>query len=196
MYRKAACGLQPAGVTWSRVTDASDRALRSVVAGVGGANNSPLRHTRFDFIAASEIMAILALTDDLDDLRARLSRMVVGTTPDGEPVTVDDLGVAGSLLTLLRHAIMPNLVQTQEGQPALVHAGPFGNIAHGCNSIIADRMALGYADYVVTEAGFGSDLGFEKFMHIKARGSGLVPNVVVLVASARALKFHGGVRPA
>ena len=139
-------------------------------------------------------MAILALTEDLDDLRARLSRMVVGTTPDGEPVTVEDLGVAGSLLTLLRHAIMPNLVQTQEGQPALVHAGPFGNIAHGCNSIIADRMALGYADYVITEAGFGSDLGFEKFMHIKARQSGLVPNVVVLVASARALKFHGGVR--
>ena len=139
-------------------------------------------------------MAVLALTSDLDDLRARLSRMVVGTTPEGEPVTVEALGVAGSLLTLLRHAIMPNLVQTQEGQPALVHAGPFGNIAHGCNSIIADRMALGYADYVITEAGFGSDLGFEKFMHIKARQSGLIPNVVVLVASARALKFHGGVR--
>ncbi len=194
VYRKAACGLQPAGITWSRVTDASDRALRSIVAGVGGANNSPLRQTRFDFIAASEIMAVLALTSDLDDLRARLSRMVVGTTPEGEPVTVEALGVAGSLLTLLRHAILPNLVQTQEGQPALVHAGPFGNIAHGCNSIIADRMAMGYADYVITEAGFGSDLGFEKFMHIKARQSGLIPNVVVLVASARALKFHGGVR--
>ena len=137
-------------------------------------------------------MAILALSADLEDLRERLSRVVVGWTRAGGPVTVESLGFAGSLLTLLRHAIMPNMVQTQEGQPSLIHAGPFGNIAHGCNSIIADRMALGYADFVVTEAGFGSDLGFEKFMHIKARQSGLIPNAVVLVASVRALKWHGG----
>ena len=194
VFRNGASGMDATGIRWSRVTDASDRALRNIVAGVGGSNNSPLRQTRFDFIAASEIMAVLALTADLDDLRERLSRMVVGSNPAGDPVTVESLGVAGSLLALLRHAVMPNLVQTQEGQPALIHAGPFGNIAHGCNSIIADRMALGYADYVITEAGFGSDLGFEKFMHIKARQSGLIPNAVVLVASARALKSHGGVR--
>ena len=194
VYRGAAGDMDATGIRWSRVTDASDRALRNLVAGVGGANNSPLRETRFDFIAASEIMAILALTSDLEDLRERLSRLIVGWTRQGEPVSVDSLGVVGSLLTLLRHAIMPNMVQTQEGQPTLIHAGPFGNIAHGCNSIIADRMALGYADYVVTEAGFGSDLGFEKFMHIKARQSGLIPDAVVLVASARALKWHGGAR--
>ncbi len=192
VFRGAAGGMDATGIRWSRVTDASDRALRDIVTGVGGSNNSPLRETRFDFIAASEIMAILALMSDLDDLRERLSRLVVGWTRAGEPVTVDTLGVAGALLTLLRHAVMPNLVQTQEGQPSLIHAGPFGNIAHGCNSIIADRMALGYADYVVTEAGFGSDLGFEKFMHIKARQSGLIPNAVALVASVRALKWHGG----
>ena len=194
VYRGAAGDMDATGIRWSRVTDASDRALRNTVTGIGGSNNSPLRETRFDFIAASEIMAILALTSDLEDLRERLSRLVVGYTRQGEPVTVESLGVVGSLLSLLRHAIMPNLVQTQEGQPTLIHAGPFGNIAHGCNSIIADRMALGYADYVITEAGFGSDLGFEKFMHIKARQSGLIPNAVVLVASARALKWHGGAR--
>jgi formyltetrahydrofolate synthetase len=138
-------------------------------------------------------MAILALSADLEDLRHRLSRIVVGTTKGGEPVTVEKLGVVGSLLSVLRHAIMPNLVQTLEGQPALIHAGPFGNIAHGCNSIIADRLALGYADYVITEAGFGSDLGFEKFMDIKARQSGLIPSAAVLVASVRALKWHAGV---
>ena len=192
VFRGTAGDMDATGIRWSRVTDASDRALRDIVTGVGGSNNSPLRESRFDFIAASEIMAILALTSDLDDLRERLSRLVVGWTRAGEPVTVDTLGVAGALLTLLRHTVMPNLVQTQEGQPSLIHAGPFGNIAHGCNSIIADHMALGYADYVVTEAGFGSDLGFEKFMHIKARQSGLIPNAVVLVASARALKWHGG----
>ncbi len=194
VYRGTAGDMDATGIRWSRVTDASDRALRNIVTGIGGSNNSPLRETRFDFIAASEIMAILALTSDLEDLRERLSRLVVGYTRQGQPVTVESLGVVGSLLSLLRHAIMPNLVQTQEGQPTLIHAGPFGNIAHGCNSIIADRMALGYADYVITEAGFGSDLGFEKFMHIKARQSGLIPNAVVLVASARALKWHGGAR--
>ncbi len=180
------------GIQWSRVTDASDRALRDIVIGVGGSNNAPLRESRFDIVSASEIMAILALTEGMEDYRQRLSRIVVGRTKAGDPMTVEKLGVTGALLTLLRHTLMPNLVQTLEGQPAFVHAGPFGNIAHGCNSIIADRMSLGYADYVVTEAGFGSDLGFEKFMHIKARQSGLTPRAVVLVASVRALKWHGG----
>ena len=193
VYRGQIPDLDATGILWSRVTDASDRALRDIVSGIGGSNNSPLRETRFDIVSASEIMAILALSSDLDDLRERLSQIVVATTRGGTPVNVASLNIVGSLLSLLRHSIMPNLVQTQEGQPALIHAGPFGNIAHGCNSIIADRMALSYTDYVVTEAGFGSDLGFEKFMHIKARPSGLIPSAVVLVASARALKWHGGV---
>ncbi len=193
VYRGQIPDLDATGIQWSRVTDASDRALRDIVAGIGGSNNSPLRETRFDIVSASEIMAILALSSGLDDLRQRLSQIVVATTRGGASVNVASLNIVGSLLSLLRHSIMPNLVQTQEGQPALIHAGPFGNIAHGCNSIIADRMALSYTDYVVTEAGFGSDLGFEKFMHIKARQSGLLPSAVVLVASARALKWHGGV---
>ncbi|PKB68217.1 MAG: formate--tetrahydrofolate ligase [SAR202 cluster bacterium Io17-Chloro-G4] len=192
VYRNAVPGLEPVGISWARVTDSSDRALRQVVTGLGGDANSPLRETRFDIVSASEIMAILALSADFEDLRNRISRIIVGTTKDGTPVPVDDLGVTGSLMTLLRQAIMPNLVQTREGQPSIIHAGPFGNIAHGCNSIIADRTALAYADYVVTEAGFASDLGFEKFMHIKARQSGLIPNAAVLVASVRALKWHGG----
>jgi len=193
VYRNAIPGLDPAGISWARVTDASDRALRQVVTGLGGDANSPIRETRFDIVSASEIMAILALSSDLDDLRSRISRIIVGTTRDGTPVPVYDLGVTGSLMTLMRQAIMPNLVQTMEGQPSIIHAGPFGNIAHGCNSIIADRTALAYADFVITEAGFASDLGFEKFMHIKARQSGLLPNAAVLVASVRALKWHGGV---
>ena len=192
VYRNAVPGLEPSGISWARVTDASDRALRQVMTGLGGDANSPLRETRFDIVSASEIMAILALSADLEDLRSRISRIIVGTTRDGEPVPVDDLGVTGALMTLLRQAIMPNLVQTMEGQPSIIHTGPFGNIAHGCNSIIADRMALAYADFVVTEAGFASDLGFEKFMDIKARQSGLLPNAAVLVASVRALKWHGG----
>ncbi len=192
VYRKAAPGLDASGISWARVTDASDRALRQVITGIGGDANSPMRETRFDIVSASEIMAILALAEGPEDLRARLSRIVVGVTGDNKPVAVESLGVVGALMTLLREAIMPNLVQTLEGQPSLVHAGPFGNIAHGCNSILADRLALAYSDYVITEAGFGSDLGFEKFMHIKARQSGLLPHAAVLVASVRALKWHGG----
>ena len=192
VYRNNANDMAPEGVTWSRVTDASDRALRQITAGLGGSANSPLRETRFDFITASEIMAILALTADLDDLRARLSRMVVGTNRSGAPVSVGDLGFEGSLMAVMRHTIMPNLVQTMEGQPAIVHAGPFGNIAHGCSSIIADRLSLGYADHIITEAGFGSDLGFEKFMHIKTRQSGLPVSAAVLVSSVRAMRWHGG----
>ena len=192
VFRGQVPGFHPTGIQWSRVTDASDRSLRNIVAGVGGDNNSPLRETRFDIVSASEIMAILALAADPEDLRNRLSRIVVGFTGEGNPVSVDDLGVVGSLMTLLRHTTMPNMVQTLEGQPTLIHAGPFGNIAHGCSSIIGDKVALAYADYVITEAGFGSDLGFEKFMHIKTRQSGLQPNAAVLVASVRALKWHGG----
>ena len=197
VYRGAAPGMEstgmdPAGVQWSRVTDASDRALRQIVTGLGGNANSPLRETRFDIVTASEIMALLALSDGLEDMRTRLSRIVVGVNRSGGPVSVADLGVTGALMTVMRHAIMPNLVQTLEGQPALIHAGPFGNIAHGCNSIVADRVGLAYADFVVTEAGFGADLGFEKFMHIKARQSGLLPDAAVLVASLRALRWHGG----
>ena len=192
VFRGQIPGFQPTGIHWSRVTDASDRSLRSLIAGVGGSNNSPLRETRFDIVSASEIMAILALAADPEDLRQRLSRMVVGFSDSGEPVNVEQLGVVGSLMTLLRHTTMPNMVQTLEGQPSIIHAGPFGNIAHGCSSIIGDKVALAYSDYVITEAGFGSDLGFEKFMHIKTRQSGLQPCEAVLVASVRALKWHGG----
>ena len=192
VYRNQACDMAPEGITWSRVTDASDRALRQITSGLGGNANSPLRETRFDFITASEIMAILALATDLEDLRDRLSRMVVGTNRSGDPVSVDDLGLAGPLMAVMRHTVMPNLVQTMEGMPAIVHSGPFGNIAHGCSSIIADRLALGYADIIITEAGFASDLGFEKFMHIKTRNSGLPIAAAVLVSSVRAMRWHGG----
>ena len=187
-------GLQPVGLTWRRVIDMEDRALRSVVTGIGGPANAPVKETGFDIVAASEIMAVLALANGLEDLRARLGRMVVGFTDSREPVTAQDVGAVGSLMSLVRHAILPNLVQTTEGQPVFVHTGPFGNIAHGCSSVVADHLALGYAEYVLSEAGFGSDLGFEKFMHIKARYNGLEPRAAVLVASVRALKYHGGAR--
>ena len=181
------------GITWRRVVDGEDRALRTIMTGIGGSANAPLRETGFDIVTASEVMAVLALSWDLVDLRQRLSRIVVGTTRDGGTVTATDVNAVGSMLSLLRHAIQPNLVQTTEGQPVLVHTGPFGNIAHGCSSVVADRMGLGYADYVITEAGFGADLGFEKFMHIKARFNGLEPHAAVMVASVRALKSHGGI---
>ena len=188
-------GLRPEGITWRRVMDVEDRAIRSIVTGLGGSNNAPLRETGFDIVTASEIMAILALARDLENLRERLGRIVVGYTDDNRPVTAEEVGAVGSMMALLRYAIQPNLVQTTEGQPVIVHAGPFGNIAHGCSSVVGDRLALGYADYVLSEAGFGADLGFEKFMHIKARFNGLEPSAAVLVASVRAVKYHGGVRP-
>ncbi len=188
-------GFDPSRITWRRVTDVEDRALRTIVTGIGGPTNAPVRETGFDMVTASEIMAILALSDGIEDLRRRLSRIVVGFTGDSKPVTAQDIEAVGSMMALLRHAMQPNLVQTCEGQPALVHTGPFGNIAHGCSSVIADRLAMKYVDYVVTEAGFGADLGFEKFMHIKARDRGLEPSAVVLVSSTRALKVHGGVKP-
>ena len=192
-------GFRPEGITWRRVTDVEDRALRAIMTGIGGSNNAPVRESGFDIVTASEIMAILALSRDLQDLRARLSRIVVGYTnetraADRTPITAEDVGAVGSMMSLLRYAIQPNIVQTTEGQPVIVHAGPFGNIAHGCSSVVGDRLALGYADYVLSEAGFGADLGFEKFMHIKARFNGLEPHAAVIVASVRAVKYHGGVR--
>ncbi len=187
-------GFNPIGVQWRRVTDVEDRALRTIVAGIGGSPNAPMRETGFDIVTASEIMAVLALSSSLEDLRARLATVVVGFTDDGQPVTAADVNAVGSMMSLLRYAIQPNLVQTTEGQPVIVHTGPFGNIAHGCSSVVGDRLALGYADYVLTEAGFGADLGFEKFMHIKARFNDLEPSAAVLVASVKALKSHGGVR--
>ena len=186
-------GFRPERISWRRVTDVEDRALRSIVTGLGGSANAPLRESGFDIVTASEIMAVLALSRDLDNLRERLSRIVVGYTEENAPVTASDVNAVGSLMSLLRHAILPNLVQTTEGQPVIVHAGPFGNIAHGCSSVVGDRLALGYADYVLSEAGFGADLGFEKFMHIKARFNGLEPSAAVLVATVRAVKYHGGV---
>ena len=187
-------GMEPSGITWRRVTDVEDRALRSIATGLGGAANAPVRETGFDIVTASEIMATLALASDLEDLRLRLSKIVVGLTADGAPVTAAQVGAVGSMMSLLRTALLPNLVQTTEGQPVMMHAGPFGNIAHGCSSVVADRLALGYTDYLLTEAGFGADLGFEKFMHIKARSTGLEPSAAVLVATVRALKSHGGVK--
>ena len=173
--------------------DIEDRGLRQIVSGLGGSANAPVREAGFDIVTASEVMAILALSRDLDDLRARLARTVVAFTKDGQPITANDVDAVGSMMSLLRYAIQPNLVQTGERQAATVHTGPFGNIAHGCSSVVADRMMLGYVDYVVTEAGFGADLGFEKYMDIKARFNGLEPSAVVIVATVRALKSHGGV---
>tara|TARA_Y100000996_G_scaffold409657_1_gene390680 strand:- start:3653 stop:5272 length:1620 start_codon:yes stop_codon:yes gene_type:complete len=183
----------PHGITLRRVTDVEERGLRQIVSGLGGKSNGPIRETGFDIVAASEVMAILALSSDLEDLRHRLSNIVVGYKTTGQPVTAGDVGAVGSMLSLLRHAIFPNIVQTTEEQPVFIHAGPFGNIAHGCCSVIADKMALNYADYVLTEAGFGADLGFEKFMHIKARLNDLEPHAAVIVVTTRALKYHGGI---
>ncbi|HSQ78988.1 MAG TPA: formate--tetrahydrofolate ligase [Candidatus Bathyarchaeia archaeon] len=187
--------IDPASITWNRVIDISDRFLRVVRIGLGPEEKGMERETGFDISVASEIMAILALTTGLADMRERLGRIVIGTSKAGEPVTADDLGVAGALTVLMKDAIMPNLMQTVENTPAIVHAGPFANIAHGNSSIIADQIALrlvGQDGYVVTESGFGADCGMEKFMNIKCRASGLAPSCVVMVATVRALKMHGG----
>jgi formate--tetrahydrofolate ligase len=180
-------------ITWQRVVDMNDRALRDITVGLGGPANGFARQDRFDIVVASEVMAILCLAEDLADLRERLGRIVVATSLDGRPVTAAQLQAHGAMAALLTHAVRPNLVQTLENNPALVHGGPFANIAHGCNSVIATRAALKLADIVVTEAGFGADLGAEKFMNIKCRIAGLAPDAAVLVATLRALKFHGGV---
>ncbi|MBI2304682.1 MAG: formate--tetrahydrofolate ligase [Chloroflexi bacterium] len=179
-------------IMWGRVVDVSDRALRQIIVGLGGSANGIPRETRFDISVASEVMAILALTTSLKDLRERLSRVVIGFSKEGNPVTAEDLKCAGAMTVLMKDAIKPNLMQTLEHTPAFVHAGPFANIAHGNSSIVADQIALKLADYTVTESGFGADLGMEKFLNIKCRISGLVPNAVVMVATIRALKMHGG----
>jgi formyltetrahydrofolate synthetase len=187
--------IDPASITWNRVIDVSDRFLRRIQIGLGPEEKGMVRETGYDISVASEIMAILALTTGLADMRERLGRIVIGTNKDGEAVTTEDLGVAGALTVLMKEAIMPNLMQTLENTPAIVHAGPFANIAHGNSSIIADQIALrlvGADGYVITESGFGADCGMEKFMNIKCRYSGLVPNCVVIVATIRALKMHGG----
>jgi formyltetrahydrofolate synthetase len=187
--------LDPTSITWRRVIDINDRYLRGIVIGKGALEKGLMRDTGFDITPASEIMAILALTTDLSDMRQRLGRMVIGANKARELLTANDLGVTGALLALLKDAIMPNLMQTLEGTPAFVHAGPFANIAHGNSSIIADQIALklvGQDGYVITESGFGADMGMEKFFDIKCRCSGLMPNAVVLVATIRALKMHGG----
>ncbi len=179
-------------ITWKRVVDMNDRALREIVVGMGGPGNGFTRQDGFDIVVASEIMAILCLATSLADLKARIARIVVATSLDGKPVTAADLQATGAMTALLRDAIQPNLVQTLEHNPAFIHGGPFANIAHGCNSVMATRSALKLADWVVTEAGFGADLGAEKFLDIKCRKSGLWPSAAVLVASVRALKYQGG----
>jgi formate--tetrahydrofolate ligase len=194
MHHGNALGLDPRRITWPRTLDMNDRALRSLVISLGGINAGPVREDRFVIVPGSEIMAILALANDLTDLEARISRIIVGLTRDRKPVTARDLKAAGAMTLLLKDAILPNLVQTLEGGPALVHCGPFGNIAHGCNSVAATRLALSLGDLVLTEAGFGADLGGEKFFDIKCRFAGLEPEAAVVVATVRALKMHGGVK--
>ena len=192
IYQGNALNIDPRSITWHRCVDMNDRQLRFVTDGLGGKANGVPREDSYDITVASEIMAVLCLADSLTDLKARLSRIIVGYTYKDEPVTAGDLNAAGAMTALLKDAIRPNLVQTLEGTPALVHGGPFANIAHGCNSVIATRMALGLGDYAVTEAGFGADLGAEKFLDIKCRVAGFRPSAVVVVATVRALKMHGG----
>ena len=180
--------IDPFTISWPRVVDISDRALRKIVIGLGGKTNGVPRESSFDIAVASEVMAILALTTDIFDLRARLGRIVIGYNKDKKPVTAEDLQCAGAMTVLMKEAIKPNLLQTLENTPCFVHAGPFANIAHGNSSIIADQIALRLSDYVVTESGFGADCGMEKFMDIKCRYSGLIPSCVVMVTSIRALK--------
>jgi formate--tetrahydrofolate ligase len=187
-------GIDPRRITWPRTMDMNDRALRSIVISLGGINAGPVREDRFVIVPGSEIMAILALATDLPDLEARIRRIIVGFTRDRKPVTAGELKAAGAMTLLLKDALLPNLVQTLEGGPAIVHCGPFGNIAHGCNSIAATRLALGLGDLVLTEAGFGADLGAEKFFDIKCRFGGLNPEAAIVVATIRALKMHGGVK--
>ncbi|HXY67897.1 MAG TPA: formate--tetrahydrofolate ligase [Gemmatimonadales bacterium] len=192
MRRLFRLDIDPASITWQRVLDVNDRFLRRVQVGLGDAEKGNERTTGFDISVASEVMAILALTTGLEDMRERFGRVVIGTSRAGEPVTCEDLGVAGAMAVLMKDAIQPNLLQTLEGTPAFVHAGPFANIAHGNSSIVADQIALKLAEYTVTESGFGADIGMEKFLDIKCRYSGLVPNAIVIVATVRALKMHGG----
>ncbi len=193
IYWGNALGIDARKVAWRRAVDMNDRALREIVVSLGGAANGFPREGGYDITVASEVMAILCLATDLKDLQARFARIVIGETRRGDPITAADLKADGAMTVLMKEALQPNLAQTLEGTPAFVHGGPFANIAHGCNSAIATRTALGLGDYVVTEAGFGADLGAEKFLDIKCRSAGLKPDAIVVVATARALKFHGGV---
>jgi formate--tetrahydrofolate ligase len=193
MHWENELNIDPRRVTWRRVLDMNDRTLRSITSGIGGYHNGVVREAGFDITVASEVMAIFCLASDLKDLENRLANIVLGYTRKNEPVTVRQLGAHGAMTALLRDAFQPNLVQTIENNPALMHGGPFANIAHGCNSVIATRTALKLSDYVVTEAGFGADLGAEKFFNIKCRKAGFKPDAVVLVATIKALKMHGGV---
>ncbi len=194
LHQGNALGIDPRRITWPRTMDMNDRALRSLVISLGGINAGPVREERFVIVPGSEIMAILALATDLADLEVRLGRIIVGLTRDRKPVTAAELKASGAMTLLLKDAILPNLVQTLEGGPALVHCGPFGNIAHGCNSIVATKLGLSLGELVLTEAGFGADLGAEKFFDIKARFGQLKPEVAVVVATVRALKMNGGVK--
>jgi len=189
-------GIDPKQITWRRAVDMNDRQLRNIVDGLGGKAQGVPREDGFDITVASEVMAVLCLSSDITDLKERCGRIIVGYTYDGKPVTAHDLKAEGAMAALLKDALKPNLVQTLEGTPAFVHGGPFANIAHGCNSITATRMALKIGDYVVTEAGFAADLGAEKFLDIKCRMAGLKPDAIVMVATVRALKYHGGVAKA
>jgi len=194
LHHGNALGIDPRRITWPRTIDMNDRALRSIVISLGGINAGPLREERFVIVPGSEIMAILCLATDLQDLEKRIGRIVVGYTRERKPVTAAELKATGAMTLLLKDAILPNLVQTLEGGPALVHGGPFGNIAHGCNSIVASRLGLSLADICLTEAGFGADLGAEKFFDIKCRYGALKPEAAIIVATVRALKMHGGVK--
>ena len=186
--------LDPGRVTWKRALDMNDRALRKIIIGLGGPGQGGVpRESGFDITAASEIMAIHGLSESHDDLKARIDRILIGYASDGQPVRAESIGVTGAMAAILSEALLPNLVQSREGTPAFVHGGPFANIAHGCNSILATKMALAHADYVITEAGFAFDLGAEKFFDIKCRSAGLNPSAIVIVATVRALKMHGGV---
>src|SRR5699024_9859455 len=196
IYRGNDLQIDPRKIEWKRVMDMNDRALREVVVGLGGPTRGVPREDGFNITVASEIMAVLCLADNLEDLKRRLSQIVIGYTYDEKPVTVSDLGAEGALTVLLKDAIKPNLVQTVEHTPAIIHGGPFANIAHGCNSLIATKTAAKLGDYVVTEAGFGADLGAEKFLDIKARAGKFTTDAVVIVATVRALKMHGGVSEA
>ena len=192
IYHGNALGIDPRKITWKRCVDMNDRQLRFVVDGLGGAANGTPREDGYDITVASEIMAVLCLASSISDLRERLARIIIGYNYKGDPITAHDLKAEGAMTALLRDALAPNLVQTLEATPALVHGGPFANIAHGCNSVLATRMAMKLGDYAVTEAGFGADLGAEKFLDIKCRAAGLTPSAVVVVATVRALKMHGG----
>jgi len=193
LHHGNALGLDTRRITWPRTIDMNDRALRSIIVGLGGLNAGPTREERFVITPASEIMAIMALATGIDDLEQRLARIIVGLTRDKRPVRASDLQAQGAMTLLLKDAINPNLVQTLEGGPAFIHCGPFGNIAHGCNSVVATKLALSLCDVVLTEAGFGADLGAEKFFDIKCRMAGLNPEAAIVVATVRALKMHGGV---